>query len=74
MKIQSIINQHRRDFRAFYECEGCGGITNSIGYDDRHFHEHVIPNMKCEKCGKSAVELGVKIMPRGTKYPEGMTV
>ena len=55
MKIKEITQQHRRDFHAIYICEHCGHETNEeYGYDDAHFHNNVIPAMKCPKCGKKA--------------------
>ncbi len=67
-----MIRQHRRDFTADYECEHCGNIEKDrSGYDDAYFHNNVIPNMKCKKCGKTS---GEDYTPRATKYPEGMQV
>ena len=75
MKIKEIISQHRRDFYAIYECEGCGHTTGKkSGYDDRYFHDTVIPAMKCESCEKSRNDLGIKSEPTPTKYPEGHQV
>lgn len=55
MKIKKILDQHRRDFRADYECEHCGHIEhNKPGYDDAYFHNTVIPDMVCPECGKKA--------------------
>lgn len=54
MKIKKIIDQNRRDFNAIYECEFCGATKEGYGYDDSNFHNNVIPNMKCPKCGKSS--------------------
>ena len=71
MKIQKIENQIRRDFYAIYECEHCGDRVRKPGYDDANFHANVIPNMKCEKCGKTS-PLGY--IPRKTKYPEWMII
>lgn len=71
MKIKTIHSQHRRDFRATYICEHCGHEKDGSGYDDAYFHGTVIPQMKCEQCGKAAP---ADYSPRGTKYPEGMTV
>ena len=66
MRIKYILDQHRRDFRADYECEHCGYIEkNKSGYDDNNFHENVIPKMKCHQCGKTADE---KYRPLATKY------
>lgn len=74
MKIKRITYQHRRDFTALFECEGCGNISSAQGYDDRNFHDNVIPAMKCPACGKSARDLGVDVRPLTTKYPEGFQI
>lgn len=37
MKINKITYQHRRDFQAIYECEGCGHRVKGGGYDDANF-------------------------------------
>jgi len=72
MKIKKITDQIRRDFRAIYECEHCGHVTQEqSGYDDANFHQNVIPNMKCEKCGLTA---GDDYRPLATKYPAEMVV
>lgn len=34
MKIARIIYQHRRDFMAVYECEGCGHQVEGKGYKE----------------------------------------
>lgn len=57
MKIKKIISQHRRDFRAIYECEHCEYEYESSGYDDTNFHQNIIPNFKCPFCGKKASNL-----------------
>jgi len=74
MIIKKIIYQHRRDFRAIYKCEQCGYEKEDCGYDDRNFHDNVIPKMKCEQCGKSTNDLGIKHNPTPTKYPEGFQI
>ena len=71
MKIKEILSQNRRDFIAIYECEHCGETKEAGGYDDSHFHNNVIPKMKCEKCGKIS---DATYKPMGTKYPDGMQV
>ena len=71
MHIRKILHQHRRDFKAEYECEHCGNIFTDYGYDDAHFHNHVIPSMVCPKCGKTADDT---YRPLTTKYPEGYQV
>jgi len=65
MKIQKIISQNRRDFRAIYECEHCDYAEEGNGYDDDFFHRNVIPNMVCKKCGKKSPE---NYRPLTTKY------
>ena len=69
MKIDKMLSQYRRDFWANYICQSCGHIEkDKSGYDDDNFHQKVIPNMKCKKCGKSTNDLGIKNEPRQTKY------
>lgn len=71
MKIEKIINQHRRDFTAEYICEHCGDVVEGRGYDDDNFHVNVIPNMVCRNCGKKADE---NYIPMDTKYPENFQI
>lgn len=71
MKIKEIIYQHRRDFRAVYECEHCGATEKGSGYDDDNFHRNVIPNMVCKRCGKKAPETYRPLQP---KYEPWMQV
>ncbi len=71
MKIKEIVNQHRRDFDAIYECEHCGATETSYGYDDANFHNNVIPEKICKECGEKSLE---SYQPRATKYPEGYQV
>ncbi|MBT9169188.1 MAG: hypothetical protein DDT19_02542 [Syntrophomonadaceae bacterium] len=76
MKIVKRVRQYRRDFEAIMECEECGTTEMISGYDDRDFHDHVIPNMKCPApaCGKSRKDLGIESPPTQTKYAEGEQV
>lgn len=71
MKIKKILSQTRRDFTAIYECEYCGNQHEGYGYDDNNFHQNVIPDMKCKKCGKKADK---NYRPLSTKYPDTMQV
>ena len=71
MKIKKITEQHRRDFRAIYECEHCSSEIKLSGYDDANFHQNVIPNMECEVCGKKASD---DYRPLAAKYPEGHVI
>lgn len=75
MKIKKITWQHRRDFAAIYECEFCGhNQSDDAGYDDRFYHDNVIPNKKCDKCGKSTKSENGIVGKTPTKYPEGFQV
>lgn len=69
MKIKEITSQHRRDFKAIYVCEHCEDESEGHGYDDRNFHENVIPLMTCHACGKGS---SPDYKARATKHPEGM--
>jgi len=71
MKIKEIKSQHRRDFQAIYVCEHCGDEIESSGYDDENFHNNVIPNWECDKCGKKAKD---DYRALTTKYPEGFQI
>jgi len=71
MKIKKILSQARRDFKAVYECEHCGATHEDVGYDDRHFHASVVPDMACKKCGKKA---SGDYVARATKYPDAEVV
>jgi ribosomal protein L37AE/L43A len=71
MKIQQILDQHRRDFIAIYECEHCGVTKQASGYDDAYFHQTVIPDMVCDKCGKKGPET---YRPLTTRYAEGTAI
>lgn len=71
MKIKTITSQHRRDFRAIYECEHCGHTQEGSGYDDPHFHKNVIPAMECKVCGLQAPK---NYRPLSTKYSDFETV
>lgn len=72
MKIKEIISQHRRDFTAVYICEHCEHEVTGEGYDDKKFHEEVIPKkMVCLECGKKSPE---SYRPLAAKYPEGYQI
>lgn len=74
LKIINVTSQNRRDFHAEYVCEGCGAIENKSGYDDRNFHDNVVPNMKCKQCEKSRNDLGIIVEAVETRYPEGYQI
>jgi hypothetical protein len=77
MKLIKILDQVRRDFKGQYQCEFCKNIVTDSGmssYDDRYFHDNVIPNMKCPNCKKSTISEGGAVDKTPTKYPEGFQV
>lgn len=74
MRIKKLTRQYRRDFQAVYECENCGHTVEGGGYDDRNFHDNVIPDMKCRVCGMSRNDMGLKGEEYQTRYPEDMQV
>jgi hypothetical protein len=56
-------------------CEFCNNESlNEYGYDDRFYHDEVIPNMECNQCNKSTKSEGCEILVTPTKYPEGFQV
>lgn len=67
MRIKEITYQNRRDFKAVFVCPYCGYEEEKWGYDDVNFHNNVIPNMECPKCGK--IEKSDYI-PNKPKYEE----
>ena len=66
----------RRDCDCDLECENCGyKETIKTAYDDRNYWDNVVPNFKCDKCGDSTNDLGVRIKQHiQTKYPEGFQI
>ena len=71
MKVTNKYNQYRRDCSCDLECESCGyKETDEYAYDDRNFWDNVIPNRKCESCGKSTNDLGLEPAPVQTRYAD----
>ena len=71
MRIKKITSQHRRDFRAVYQCDHCDHEHEGAGYDDANFHQNVIPKMKCTECGLDATDDYRALAP---KYPDNAIV
>lgn len=67
MKIKKILYRNRRDFKAIFVCEHCGYEEELWGYDDSYYHNYVLPQMKCGRCGKTASE---NYKPRTPRYPD----
>lgn len=75
MKISEMLSRHRRDFTAMMKCEFCGKTEKlEHGYDDRNYHDRVIPKMECSECKKSTESEGGTPDETPTLYPEGMHV
>lgn len=73
-EVNGTRSQNRRDFRADFECEGCGNIDkDKSGYDDNYFHTSVIPSWKCSECGESTVSLKAEIADK-TVVPAHVTI
>lgn len=67
MFIKEITNQHRRDFSAILQCEGCKTEeTLKAGYDDEYYHSEVLPNRKCPNCKETTNTLdnGIRTRPK----------
>ena len=74
MKIETILTQYRRDFTAIYICEICGAKETNRGYDDRNFHDNILPDMPCKACGRSRKDAGIVSGKTETRYREWETV
>jgi len=75
MRVIKKYNQSRRDLTIDLECESCGHKeTDGGAYDDRNFWDNVVPNFKCEKCGKSSNDIGTKPEHIATRYSEGFQI
>jgi hypothetical protein len=75
MRICGILSQSRRDFTALMGCEGCGATEKlTTGYDDRYYHDEVIPAMVCKACGESRNSLGMTAAKTATRYAAGEVV
>lgn len=54
MQIIQTYNWSRRDFYYDAKCEHCQYKTSdNSGYDDAHYYNEVVPDIKCPKCGES---------------------
>ncbi len=56
---------------ATYVCEHCDYEKEGSGYDDSHFHNNVIPAMKCGACGTTAAD---DYRPLAPKYADHVTI
>jgi len=77
MKLIETIAQFRRDFQGKYECEFCGHIDTDKSldsYDDRYYHDEVIPNIECSKCGESTLSAGGSVTHTDTRYSNGFQI
>jgi len=54
MKIERITSESGNDFSADVVCEHCGHQGRlTTGYHDHHYHNRVLPAMRCSACGKN---------------------
>jgi len=77
MKLIEKLSQSRRDFQGKYKCEFCHNIETDKtmnSYDNEYYHMCVIPNIKCNKCGKSTINQNREVNTPDMKYPEGWVV
>lgn len=75
MKVIRKYDQHRRDLRIDMECENCGTTdTYKRAYDDYNFWSNIVPKFKCNNCGVSSNDLGIRVTDVSTKYPEGYQI
>jgi hypothetical protein len=74
MEILRIDNQVRRDMWGVLKCESCNHEQKFSGYDDKYYHDEVIPTKKCESCGESTKTMSLKVVKTPTKYPEGFEI
>jgi hypothetical protein len=75
MKVIKRYNQYRRDLSIDMECEGCEATDSyHSAYDDRYFWDSVVPNFKCNSCGKTTRQLGAEVEQMPTRYAEGQQV
>lgn len=69
MKVTRRYNQYRRDLHIDLICENCDAKDTYTGaYDDTNFWVNVVPDFKCEKCGVSSNDLGLKPEDTHTRY------
>jgi len=77
MKLVRILDQSRRDFQGEYRCEFCNHTERDSGmssYDDRYYHDTVVPQKKCKSCGQSTLSGGGTPERVDTRYPEGYQI
>jgi len=73
MKLIKVLSRSRRDFQGEYKCEFCGHIetdSSMNSYDDRFYHDNVIPSKVCVECGKSTISEGGEVTHTPTLYPD----
>ena len=57
MIIKEMLIQDDKEFKAIFTCEFCDNHVIKRGYNNKDFHDNIIPNVKCEKCGKTRNKL-----------------
>ena len=62
MRIISAYNFIYANFKGDLECEFCKDIVKGYKcYDSYTFHEIIVPNMKCSKCGMRSGRIGIDV-------------
>jgi DNA replicative helicase MCM subunit Mcm2 (Cdc46/Mcm family) len=72
MKIKTITSRLGGDFYAIFECEHCGHFSETYGYEDRIFHDKVVPAMQCKECGKNRLGENLTCEKTYSKYKVSM--
>jgi hypothetical protein len=58
MYVESMTRRIKNNYQGWLRCFGCNHRQFlGDGYADRFFAYEVIPNRKCDNCGKSEVDL-----------------
>ena len=73
MYINNILSRNRRDIEVQLKCH-CGFSYVDTIYDDEHFHNNIVPKIKCPKCGQIEADSPSPHIPLKPKYPEGFQI
>lgn len=61
MKIRAVTSRQRNDIKVLLACEHCGAERSAWGYADHNFQYVVVPQMKCDACGRSGMDGADKV-------------
>jgi len=71
MYIKEILSRNRRDLTVVFMCEHCGYEITGHAYDDSYYHEHVVPQKECPRCGRVAAS---DYKPLEPQHPDWMVL